>query len=297
MNLANRGIIVLLLAVFVSTFALQGNPELYINLVSMVIILSGTLLAAFASFSVQQIRAVFRVAWNAYSHDVPEPRLIVDTLKTVSITSRKKGRFAVEAAKDESTISFMKNALGMLVDGYKDEEIGEILATEMFYFQKRRALHERVFRQMARLAPAFGVVGSIIGLVDMLSSINDPDVVLKTIPIALTSTLYGILLANMVFTPVAEQIHGKTQKELLMQRLIMDGVSAIYHEHNSHKLAHKLESFLTPSERPQVELSFGEIRDKLQERHGGMQTGQAAADNPAAMPVEMAQDSLLRKSS
>jgi chemotaxis protein MotA len=135
----------------------------------------------------------------------------------------------------------------------------------MFHFKQRRAQIERMFRQGALLAPAFGVAGSVIGLINMLSGINDPGVILHSIPVALTSPLYGIVLANTVFFPLAEGIHAKTQKELLTQMLITDGVMIIRREPNPRRLALKLESFLTPSARAYENRSLREISERLRD--------------------------------
>ena len=99
----------------------------------------------------------------------------------------------------------------------------------------------------------------------MLSGIGDPDVIVKSIPIALTSTLYGIVLSNFFLIPMAENLHSKTQNELLIQKLITDGVIAIRYEQNPYRLVKRLESFLTPAARHETQYSFKEIRDKIQD--------------------------------
>ena len=145
--------------------------------------------------------------------------------------------------------------------------IDDILHTEMFYFKQRRCQQERIFRHAARLAPAFGVAGSVIGLISMLGGIGDPDVILKSIPIALTSTLYGIVLSNFVLTPIAESIRAKTERELLLQKLVTDGVITIRLEPNPIRLATKLESFLTPSARYHENHSVDELRAGIRGLH------------------------------
>lgn len=137
----------------------------------------------------------------------------------------------------------------------------------MFHFKQRRVQIERIFRQGALFAPAFGVAGSVIGLINMLAGIADPDMIVQSIPVALTSPLYGIVLANTVFFPLAEAIHVKTQKELLIQILITDGVMVIRREPNPRRLALKLESFLTPSARAYENRSLKEIRERLRDLH------------------------------
>jgi len=115
---------------------------------------------------------------------------------------------------------------------------------------------------MALLAPGFGVAGSIIGLIGMLYGVGDTGVILKTIPIALTSTLYGIVFSYYILVPVAENIYSKTQKELFMQSIMTDGIIEIGKEQNLFKLEKRLSSFLTPSAREGKQESLQELRKK-----------------------------------
>lgn len=255
--------IVLFGAIFASGFAGTDNAYLFLNQIGLLVVLSGTLGAVFLSYPSSRIAASLKVAHRTLSAPTPTANVIVDALLDLSVRSRRKGLLALEDAEEETTISFLKRALGMLVDGYSSDEIRDILHTEMHYFRERRAQHERFFRHAARLAPAFGVAGSVIGLIAMLSDIGDADVIVQTIPVALTSTLYGIVLGNFFFTPVAENIYARTRQELMLQKLITDGVMAIQHEQNPYRLAMKLESFLTPASRSGTKHTFDEIRRRV----------------------------------
>jgi len=250
-------------ALFASSFMLGDNSNLFINALGLLIVISGTLGALFLSYPASNIHAAIKVARNAYLSRLPTANEIVDTLIYLSVHSRRKGVLALENAEEETTISFLKRALGMLVDNFSVDELRDILYTEMYYFKQRRSQHERLFRLAARLAPAFGVAGSVIGLISMLSGIGDPEVILKTIPVALTSTLYGIVIGNLLLMPLAENISAKTSHELMMQKLITDGVIAIRLEQNSQRLVRKLESFLTPSARENKQQTFEEIREQV----------------------------------
>jgi len=263
MTRMNVLMVILCVLVFAGSFLLGDNYELYLNSFGLMVVMSGTLGAMFLSYSSRDIWASFRVANNAYTASTPTADEIVDTLMDLSVRSRHKGVLALEDMEEQTSISFLKRALGMFVDGYSSEEMKDILYTEMYYFKQRRAQHERLFRHAARLAPAFGVAGSVIGLIAMLSGIGDPEVILQTIPVALTSTLYGIVLGNFIFTPIAENIHAKTTQELMLQKLINDGVLAIRGEQNTLRLATKLESFLTPAARPKNQETFDEIRERV----------------------------------
>lgn len=261
--------IALCLVLFVASFLLGDASSQLFNGLGLLIVISGTIGATLLSYPFDQLRIAVRVAIRSYTVAPPKSEEVVHTLMDLSLQSRHKGILSLEEAERRTTVSFLQNALGMLVDGYRGDEIRDILTTEMSFFRQRRMHHERVFRHMARLAPAFGVCGSVIGLIGMLAGIGDTGVVLRTIPVALTSTLYGILLANFVFTPVAENIHYKTGKETLLKKLVIDGTAAILEERNSHKLEKKLESFLTPSTRPEHHLTFDEIRKQYYQLRSG----------------------------
>ena len=248
---------------FVAAFAIQGHAALFVNASALVVVTCGTAAAVFLCYPAGDLVAALRVTLNAYREPPPTEREVIDSLLELALVSRGKGVLVLERMGEQSTISFLKRALGLLIDGLKDEELTEILHAEMRHFGQRRAQCERIFRQAALFAPAFGVAGSVLGLVDMLAGISQTTEAIQAIPMALTAPLYGIVLANALFFPVAEAIHAKTQKELLNQRLITDGVLAIRHEPNPRRLAIKLESFLTPSARTLEQRSLQEIRDRL----------------------------------
>ena len=263
MTVTNWLSILIFIAIFVASFLFTGNGELFINALGLIIVLSGTIGAIFLSYPSTDIGSALKVARNAYHNDTPTTSEVVDTLIYLSVRSRRKGVIALEDMEDETTLSFLKRAITMLVDGYTVEELRDVLHTEIYYFKQRRTHHERLFRHASRLAPAFGVAGSVIGLIAMLSGIGDPQTILRSIPIALTSTLYGILMSNFIFIPVAENIHGKTEKEIMLQKLVTDAVIAIRQEQNSLRLIKKLESFVTPSARHDNQESLEKLKERV----------------------------------
>jgi chemotaxis protein MotA len=213
---------------------------------------------------------------------VKEPDEIVEILVDLSVKSRLKGLLSLEEDEGATSISFLRRALGFLVDGYKRDEIRDFLHTEMYYFRIRREESERVLRTMAEIAPAFGLVGSVVGLVSLLAGAGDTSVVLATVPIALTSTLYGVVLANFFFLPFATAIRQRTDRELLLQKIIADGVLAIESEVNPRVLEMKLKSFLTPSSRAGRLVSLQRIREKFNIQPGPKRP--VRATQPKARP-------------
>ncbi len=166
------------------------------------------------------------------------------------------------------TIFFLRQAIGLMVDNFKPDEIRQALNAEMFFFKKRREETIRVLHTMAEVAPSFGLVGSVVGLVSMLVGIGDSTTLIATIPIALTSTLYGIVLANMFCHPFAANIRERTAQELLLQQMITEGVVSIAANIHPRLLDRKLKSFLTPSQRKKDVISLSRIKQILEKDRG-----------------------------
>lgn len=249
MNRKNIIGIFISLALFVGSFLLTGHAAAYWNLAAFLVVTSGLTAAVLLSFPFERLSAAWKVARNAYTTRTLTAEEIVHTLLDLSVRSKVDGVLSLEKQEQRSTCSFLKSGLILLVDNYKEEEIRECLNTEMAFFNQRRKQSERVFQTLARMAPAFGVAGSVIGLIGLLMGINDTAIILKNIPVAFISTLYGLVLGNLVFAPIAESINYNTRTELLNQKLVLEGVVAISKEQNPYKLERKLASFLSPSER------------------------------------------------
>lgn len=249
MNRNNIIGVILSTIIFVGSFLLTGAAAAYWNAAAFLVVFSGLVTAMLLSYPYEHVKNAFKVARNSYRNGKPSSEEIVNTLLDLSVKSKVDGVLSLERAEAKSTCSFLKNGLALLVDNYKEEEIRETLGAEMSFFNLRRQQSERFFQTMARMAPAFGVAGSVIGLIGLLMGINDTAVILKNIPVAFISTLYGLVLSNLVFSPIAENINFNTRAELLNQKLVLEGIVAIGKEQNSYKLERKLTSFLTPSER------------------------------------------------
>lgn len=250
-------------ALFCLGFILNGNLGLYFNLSGLFIVFGGTLAATLLSFKVEQLKIVCRVLWSAYNKPMKKEPEIINILIDLSIRSRIEGILSLQQHENETTVLFMRRALGCLVDGYQAEQIRDILNTEMYFFRLRREDSERILRSIADFFPSFGIIGSVVGLITMLGGIGDTSVILTAIPIALTSTLYGLIFSNFFFLPFAATIKERTNQELLLQKIIMEGVIAIDSEMNPIILKTKLESFLTPSERETKLVSYQKLRERF----------------------------------
>ncbi len=249
MNKMNIAGIIICAVAFIGSFTFVGGLGAFWNLAAFLVVVAGLGCTVFLSYPYEKIVSALRVARGTYAHKQTTPEQIVSVLLDLSVKCKVDGILSLDRIQQKTTISFLKSGLIFLVDNYKEREIRDFLSTEMAFFNLRRQQSERVFQTMARVAPAFGVAGSVIGLIGLLMGIQDTAVILKNIPVAFISTLYGVVLGNMIFSPIAEAIHFNTKSELLNQKLIMEGIIAIGNEQASYKIEKKLCSFLAPSER------------------------------------------------
>lgn len=255
--------LILSAGLFLLGFSIHGNVSLYFNISGLLVVCGGTLCAALISFKLEQLRIVAKVLLAAYRKPLMKETEVINILIDLSIRSRMEGILSLQDKENETTILFLRRALGCVVDGYKIDQIRDILNTEMYFFRLRREDSERVLRSIADYLPAFGIIGSVVGLITMLGGIGDTSVILRAIPIALTSTLYGLIFSNFFFLPFASQIKERTNHELLLQKIIMDGVISISSEINPVILKTKLESFLTPSDREIQLVSYAKIKERF----------------------------------
>lgn len=262
--------IVLCIALLMAVILLSDGRALMFNLEGLAVVIGGTIGATLISYPREEISVAVKVVINSYRSKVPSEKEIVDSLLDLSMKSRLDGLLALEKQGEHTSFLFLKRALTMLVDGFNLDELREALYTEMHFFRQRRSLHERIFRHMALLAPAFGVAGGVIGLIGMLAGVsNDTSVILHTIPVALTSTLYGILLAYFLCIPIAENLFTRTEQELLIQKLITEGVVLIGQEYNTVRLQTQLQSFITPQLRNVQNKTIHEIHDRYEKIKSG----------------------------
>ncbi|MBC8317211.1 MAG: MotA/TolQ/ExbB proton channel family protein [Desulfobulbaceae bacterium] len=256
--------VILCLLLFLVGFVFHGNISMYYNISGFLVVIGGTFGATLLTYRMDRIMIVYKVLVASYKiKKIKDPEDIVEILVDLSVKSKFKGLLSLQEDEEETSVLFLRRALGLLVDGYKGDAIRDILSTEMYFFRRRREDCERVLRTMAELFPSFGLVGSVVGLIGMLAGIGSTATILATIPIALTSTLYGIILANFLCIPFAGNIREQTDQELLLQKIIMEGVIAIEKEVDPRSLERKLKSFLTPSSRNVKLVSLKRIQERF----------------------------------
>jgi chemotaxis protein MotA len=276
------------IVLFCAGFIIHGHIGLYLNLSGFIIVIGGTFGATLVSYRMERLMILIKVLFTSYGKELRTPDDIVEILVDLSVKRRLKGLLSLQRDEEETTIVFLRQALGFMVDGYNQAQIREVLNAEMYFFRMRRDETTRVLQTMADVAPAFGLVGSVVGLIGMLAGVGDSAVIMSTVPIALTSTLYGIVLANFFFLPFVANIRERTVQELMLKKIITEGVIAIAGDLHPRMLERKLKSFLTPSARKGDLISLEKIRQKFEVRDGeeGFNGDESARPVEKLEPIE-----------
>lgn len=249
-------------ALFVSVFFMSGQAGIYFNATAFLVVFSGTLGAAFMSVGPQKIRQSLLFATRSYQEEPWRQKKLVDALMSLGHLHRRHG--IISPASVEDMFPAAARGLELVKDGYSEAEIKEIMASEARSHYISRLELEKVFRSMAAYAPSFGVAGSVIGLVGLLMGIEETSMILKSIPITLVSTLYGITLANFLFLPVAEKVRQEADLETREREIVLCAMVAMTRKADFLKLQRMLNAMVSdPQCRVEDSGAFRRISSRL----------------------------------
>jgi chemotaxis protein MotA len=242
------GIVIATLLVFGSILSGQG-VAFFFSLSSAMIVFGGAIGATLVNFPLSDVLAVVNVAKNAFLQKSASPAETIATLVDVAEKARREGILAIERELDEINDEFVKLGIQYAVDGTEPETIRAILESELASMEERHKQGKKIFDALGTYAPAFGMVGTLIGLIQMLSSLDDPTKIGAGMATALVTTLYGSLVANVVFLPMGGKLEYRSREEARRKELIIEGILAIQSGDNPRIVRDKLKTFLPPNER------------------------------------------------
>jgi len=234
----------------VVTLAILTGSDLYIflNLPGFLIVLGGTFAATLIKFPLSGMFIAFTVGIKAaFVNEHDNPRELIDLAIRLSKRARKSGLLSLEKIKVANT--FFKKGVQLCVDGRDSEFIRKMLTKEMDMAIMRQEVGEKVFAAIGDSAPAFGMFGTLVGLVQMLSKMNDPTAIGEAMAVALLTTLYGVLIAHLIALPISEKLHAKSEQERENKLLIIEGVVQIRERQNPTVMVEILESYLPEKQR------------------------------------------------
>ena len=219
---------------------------------SIAIVVGGSVGAALISLPLKHVSGVFGVLKKAFFTKPQNPqRLIADIVKYAEI-ARKDGILALEGVTKDIEDDFLVSGVQMAVDGTDPELIEQILTNELQTVADRHATGKAMFDLIAKYAPAFGMIGTLVGLVIMLQNMDDPSKIGPGMAIALLTTLYGTMVANIFASPIAEKLGTRSTEEIFLKTIVIRGVMSIQSGDNPRTVEQKLKTFLKPSLREMV---------------------------------------------
>ncbi|TXL60554.1 flagellar motor protein MotP [Cerasibacillus terrae] len=228
------------------------NAATFFDFSSILIVFGGMLASLLISFNKEQIKMTGKVMQEAFhQNDQRLPNLIA-LFVHLSERARREGILALENELENVDDPFIKKGIHLAVDGIEPEMINDIMNAEITAMEERQYRGRQIIEKCAEYAPSWGMIGTLVGLVLMLTTLEDPESLGPSMAVALLTTLYGTILANLVFIPMANKLETKTEEDIFLKQIIIEGVIGVQSGQNPRILEEKLSAFLTESDIKQI---------------------------------------------
>lgn len=258
MNIIGIGGIFLGAIFIVVGIMLEGDLGAFYDLPSIFIVLGGVIASTIASYNFKQFIGLGRMLIIAFSKDKFDYKQSISNLITLANIARREGVLALEEEANALEDPFLKKGIILVVDGSDPELVKNIMETELNFIEERHGQGQAVLYSMSSYSPAYGMIGTLIGLINMLQHLEDSDTLGASMAIALVTTFYGVVLANLVFTPIAGRLKEKTEHEVKHKEMLIEGILSIQAGENPRIIEEKLKSFLSYKEQSSYEYSSKE---------------------------------------
>jgi len=225
-----------------------GDAGIFLNINSALIVIGGALSTSFIAFPSKKVLGMVPIVRNAFKPNVYEPEDYVDDITRLASVYRSRGMKQLENEESKVDNRFLKNGIAMIVDGYNAKEIHELMERELSAMLERHNTGIKVIRFIALQAPVFGMAGTLIGLVQMLMHLDDPSTIGPALATALITTFYGLMLANLIMTPLAAKLTSRTDMEAVLFKAIRIGIIGIHDRVNPQKIQRSMNALLPPSQ-------------------------------------------------
>ncbi len=230
----------------------------FIDLPSVLIVVGGTVAATLVANPLAEVVKLMGVYMKAIRNTAVVPAELIEKIVGFAETARREGILALEQAVDEQGDDpFLSQGVRLAVDGTEPDLIMDILETELQFIEQRHKAGQDIINRMGDAAPAFGMIGTLVGLIIMLRAMDDPSAIGPGMAMALLTTLYGAILAQVLFIPVGAKLKTYSDNELLGKKMIIEGIMAIQQGDNPRIVEHKLSVFLSPDMRPSTKETSG----------------------------------------
>lgn len=226
-----------------------NNINRYLDFPSAIITFGGAFFAILAANTMSDFIGGLKSFMLVFKAPVVDVRSMIQKIIELSNVARKEGLLSLEEAAGELDDEFMKKGILLIVDGTDPELVRGIMETELVSIEDRHKKKITFWEDLGAMGPAWGMIGTLIGLVNMLYEMSDPSSIGPSMAVALITTLYGSLLANWICTPVATKLKVNNANEIMMKEIMIEGLLSIQAGENPRVIEEKLKSFLAPGDR------------------------------------------------
>ncbi len=231
-----------------------GGVAIFIHIPSMVIVFGGTFAVTMVNFPMAEVKSIAKVMLITAFNKMSTPAEEIERIVEYANLARKEGLLALETKLQEVDDQFFSKGIQLVIDGFSAETVRDIMELEADWQRQRHGTGKKIMDQMGAFAPAFGMIGTLVGLVQMLQNLSDPASIGAGMATALLTTLYGAMLSNMIFLPFSGKLEILAGNEGLLRDLMIEGIVAIQSGEKPALIKEKLKGFLAPSLREAVEV-------------------------------------------
>ena len=229
-----------------------GGAGVFFNIPAVMITVGGMVSATLIHFSLGQVLRIFSIAKKALFDQLPTEQELIQQLVNYAAINRRDGALALEQQLQHVRDPFLIKGMQMVIDGQNEEVVEKQLVLEVQYLQERHQNGKKVLEFMGASAPAFGMIGTLIGLVQMLRNLEDPSGIGVGMATALITTFYGALLANLVFLPLAGKLGLRSKGELLQKEMLIEGLLAVLRGEGPTVVRERMQAFVSAKQREQL---------------------------------------------
>ena len=239
-------------ALVIGAIITGGGGMMFLHIPSLTITIGGMLCATLIHFSLPQFLSIFSIIKKTIITKIPSQTELVQRMVNFAAINRRDGTLALEPEISRLNDHFFAKGLQLLVDGQDSDSIRELLTPEIQYLQQRHAKGKKILEFMGASAPAFGMVGTLIGLVQMLKSLESPEQIGQGMATALLTTFYGSFSANLIFIPLAGKLGIYSKEESVSMEMALEGICAIAQGDNPTMVRERMQAFVSRGRRAEV---------------------------------------------
>jgi len=238
--------------VIIGTILYEGNLKIFFNIPALAIVVGGMTCATMIHFSMGQFLGIFSVIKKTLLNKTVPQQELIQRMVNYAAVNRRDGALALEQEIGRIRDPFLSKGLQMLVDGVNESGIRDLLGLEIQYMEERHAMGKKILDFMGSSCPSFAMVGTLIGLISMLSKMESPDEIGAGMAVALVCTFYGALLANLVFLPLGGKLGQHSKVEKMSMEMVAEGLCAIAKGDNPTAVGNKMQVFVSTKRREAV---------------------------------------------